>query len=203
MLAIQSGSNAAAGRRGRDDNVFDDSPARRARQGLGKLDAASANTTCISNAYMQRLFDAQTGAGSDEDSNLTNVDPYGEDDHSHKEERVVQVLAAAGGGQGMVGQEEVQYSANRLIHVGRNWLLEKCVKENVFPKIKFSTLHGDLDFSNNPNSICRFMAEKMKVQEEDVEGWWESSKKTVLNKLKANRNNVIKGIKIRFHGKMM
>ncbi len=73
------------------------------------------------------------------------------------------------------------------------------MKENVFPKIKFATLHGDLDFSNNPNSICRFMAEKVKVQEEDVEGWWESSKKTVDNKLKANRNNVIKGIKTRFN----
>ena len=114
---------------------------------------------------------------------------------------MVQVPAAAGGGQGTVGREEVQYGANRLTNVGRNWLLEKCVKEHVFPKIKFATLHGDLDFSNNPNSICRFMAEKMKVQEEDVEGWWESSKKTVHNKLKANQNNVIKGIKTRFHGK--
>jgi hypothetical protein len=30
------------------------------------------------------------------------------------------------------------------------------------------------------------MAEKMRVQEEDVEGWWESSKKTGRNKLKVN-----------------
>ena len=201
MLAIQSGSNAAAGRRGRDDNVLDDSPARRTRQRLGQLDAASANTAGTSNAYMRRLFGAQTGAGSDKDSHFNNEDPYEEDDHSHKEERVVQVPAAAGGGQGTVGREEVQYGANRLTNVGRNWLLEKCVKEHVFPKIKFATLHGDLDFSNNPNSICRFMAEKMKVQEEDVEGWWETSKKTVHNKLKANQNNVIKGIKTRFHGK--
>ena len=42
----------------------------------------------------------------------------------------------------------------------------------------------------------------MRVQEEDVEGWWESSKKTGRNKLKVNRNNVIKGIKTRFHGKV-
>ena len=80
-------------------------------------------------------------------------------------------------------------------------MLEKCVKEHVFPKIKFATLNGDLDFSNNPNSICRFMAEKMKVAEENVEAWWENSKKAVNNKLKANRNNVIKAIKTRFHGK--
>ena len=89
MLAIQSGSNAAAGRRGRDDNVLDDSPARRTRQRLGQLDAASANTAGTSNAYMRRLFGAQTGAGSDKDSNFNNEDPYEEDDHSHEEERVV------------------------------------------------------------------------------------------------------------------
>ena len=72
-------------------------------------------------------------------------------------------------------------------------MLEKCVKEHVFPKIKFATLNGDLDFSSHPNSISRFMAEKMKVQEEDVEGWWESSKKTVQYIQKANKNNVING----------
>ena len=93
------------------------------------------------------------------------------DNHSHNEEWVVQVPAAAVGGQGTVGQEEVQYGANRLTNVGRNWLLKKYVKEHVFPKINFAFLHGDLDFSSNPNSICRFMAEKMKVQEEDVEGF--------------------------------
>ena len=36
MLAIQSGSNAAAGCRARDDNVLDDSPVRRMRQRLGQ-----------------------------------------------------------------------------------------------------------------------------------------------------------------------
>jgi hypothetical protein len=82
MLAIQSGSNAAAGRRGRDDNVLDDSPARRTRQRLGQLDAASANTTGTSNAYMRRLFGAPPGAGSDEDSNFNNEEE--EDDNSHK-----------------------------------------------------------------------------------------------------------------------
>jgi hypothetical protein len=79
MLAIQSGSNAAPFRRGRDDNVLDNSPARRTCQRLEKLDTAT------------------------------------------------------------VGQEEVQDSANRLTNVGRNCLLEECVKENVFPKINFAT----------------------------------------------------------------
>jgi hypothetical protein len=73
--------------------------------------------------------------------------------------------------------EESEYGTNRLTRVGRDWLLEKCVKEDVFPKIKFANLMDDLDFSNNPNSICRFVAAKMKISEETVEGWWESSKK--------------------------
>ena len=58
------------------------------------------------------------------------------------------------------GQEELQYATNRLTAVGRDWLLEKCVKENVFPKIKFANLDVELaSFSNDPEFICRFMAE--------------------------------------------
>ena len=202
MDAIQSGSNAA-GRRAREVNVGLDSPARRTRQRLAQLDAESTG-----NAYMRSLFGAQTG-DSDAD-----IDPNDEDEEPYEDEQdemvaevpaaevpVVEVPPAVGGRQVMVGREEIQYGTNRLTNLGRDWLLEKCVKENVFPKIKFATLNGDLDFSNNPNSICRFMAEKMKVQDEDVEGWWENSKKAVHNKLKANRNNVIKALKIRFHGK--
>jgi hypothetical protein len=87
MLAIQSGCNAAAGCRDCDDNVLDNSPARRTRQRLRHLDAVSVNTTGTSNAYMRRLFGAQTGAGSDRDSNFNDEDPYEDDDHSHKEEQ--------------------------------------------------------------------------------------------------------------------
>ena len=75
------------------------------------------------------------------------------------------------------------------------------MKEDLFPKIKFAKLSGDLDFSNNPMSICRFMAQRMNVSDADVENWWETSKETVHTKLKVNRNNVIKAIKTRFQGK--
>ena len=75
------------------------------------------------------------------------------------------------------------------------------MKEDVFPKIKFAKLIGDLDLSNNPRSICRFMAQKMNVSDEDVESWWETSKETVHAKLKVNRNNAIKAIKTKFQGK--
>ena len=65
-------------------------------------------------------------------------------------------------------------------------MLEKCVKEDLFPKIKFAKLSGDLDFSNNPMSICRFIALKMKVSNADVESWWETSKVAGHKKLKVN-----------------
>jgi hypothetical protein len=41
------------------------------------------------------------------------------------------------------------------------------VKENVFPKMKFANLDVELAFSNDPESICRCMAEKML----NIGGW--------------------------------
>ncbi len=49
----------------------------------------------------------------------------------------------------------------------------------------------------NP-SYCRFMAEKMKVQDKNVEHWWMGAKKAVNKKLKTNGKNVIMAIKIDF-----
>jgi hypothetical protein len=141
-----------------------------------------------------RRLSADTDGSEEEDD-------YGEDDPPYVEPAVVDPVNVPVAAGRQVVQEEVQYGTTRLTNVGRDWLLEKCVKEEVFPKTKFANLTGDLDFSNNPNSICRFMAEKMKVREEEVEGWWESSKKAVHKKLKTHRNNVIKMIKTRFHGK--
>ena len=122
---------------------------------------------------------AETGNESDEDYNPL-------DDEPAVVATNVPVPASLQG----LGQEEVQYDTNRLTNVGRDWLLEKCVKEDVFPKIKFANLIGDLDFSNNLMSICRFIALKMKVSNADVESWWETSKVAVHKKLKVNQNNV-------------
>jgi hypothetical protein len=138
---------------------------------------------------MRRLF-ANIDGSEEEDDYEDNDPPYIEP---------VNVPVAAAGGQ--VLQEEVRYGSTRLTNVGKDWLLEKCVKEDLFPKTKFANLNGDLDFSNYPNSICRFMAEKMKVPEGEVEGWWESSKIAVHKKLKTHQNNAIKTIKNRFNGK--
>ena len=56
-----------------------------------------------------------------------------------------------------------------------------------FPKIKLATLDHELAFSNEPESICRFMAEEMKVNKgKNVERWWMGAKKAVHKKLKTN-----------------
>ena len=97
----------------------------------------------------------------------------------------------------------MKYGANKLINVGRDFMLDKCVKGDVFPNMKFPNVDHHLAFSNDPNLICRFMAAKMEVREENVESWWNGVKKAVHTKLKCHRNNVIKAINTRFHGKFM
>ena len=162
-----------------------------ARNKRQRLAAASHDTATDTARQMRRLF-----ADGDEREEGDND----EDDDPTYEEPIAAPAPVAAIRQ--VAKGNVQYG-KRLTKVGRDWLLEKCVKEDVFPKQKFANLDADLNFCNNCNSICRFMAEKMKVNEEDVEGWWESSKKAVHKKLKMHRNNVIKAIKLRFFGKKM
>ena len=194
LIAIHGGANAASQFLPRtstdsdndiDDEELDDTPTRRRRQRREQLAMATNRARHATNNYMRRLFAANTG---DDD----NRDP----DYNPLEEEPTPVPVPV-----PRSPRQVQYGTNRVTSAGADWLLEKCVKEEVFPKIKFAKLIGDLDFSNNPRSICRFMAQKMNVSDEDVESWWETSKETVHAKLKVNRNNAIKAIKTKFQGK--
>jgi hypothetical protein len=101
---------------------------------------------------------------------------------------------------GNTGDLTVQHGT-RLARASTAFMHDKCVKEHIFPKQKFASLHGDLDFSNNPQSICRTMAAALNIAEEEVEGWWESSKLSVHKAMKTHRNNVIKTIKNIVRGK--
>ena len=101
---------------------------------------------------------------------------------------------------GNTGDPTMQHGA-RLARASTAFMHDKCVKEHIFPKQKFASLHGDLDFSNNPQSICRTMAAALEIAEEEVEGWWESSKLSVHKAIKTHRNNVIKTIKNIVKGK--
>jgi hypothetical protein len=197
LIAIHGGANAASQSLPRTttdtddsdndivDDELEDTPTRRRRQRREQLAMATNRARTATNNYMRQLFAANTG---DNDNGNPDYNPLEE------EPTPAPVLATR-------SPRQVQYGTNRVTSAGTNWLLEKCVKEDVFPKIKFAKLNGDLDFSNNPRSICRFMAQKMNVSDEDVESWWETSKETVHAKLKVNRNNAIKAIKTKFQGK--
>jgi hypothetical protein len=80
------------------------------------------------------------------------------------------------------------------------FMLDKCMKENVFPRQKFATLNGDLLFSNNQQSICRVMATKLKIKEDDVETWWEVARLDVNKAMRRHRNNVIKTLQQSYKG---
>ena len=183
-VAASVSGRVAAGR----DN--DNSAATRSPRRFVAPSRAAAPRIDNAAGTLRRLFGNASGDDDDDDNYEL------EEDNSSAEPELPAVVVPLA-----TGREEQVHYGTRLTNVGRDWLLEKCVKEHVFPKQKFAKLIGDLDFSNNPNSICRFMAEKMKVKDEDVESWWENSKKAVDTKLRNHRNNVIKMIKTKLHGK--
>jgi hypothetical protein len=200
---MQAGSNNDASSDHRRWHEGDkDSPSARTCQRLAGAAHVShaAGTGANADRMMRRLFSHTADTGTDNPS-CDKQDDNDDDDDDDEEPYVEEEPAAANvppvaTGQGQ--EHQVQYATNRLTAVGRDWLLEKCVKENVFPKTKFANLDVELAFSNDPESICRFMAEKMKVQDKNVERWWMGAKKAVHKKLKTNQNNVIKAIKLDF-----
>jgi hypothetical protein len=72
------------------------------------------------------------------------------------------------------------------------------VKEKLFRQTKFITLHGDLDFSNDPTSPCRFMARELNIAEYELKSWWDAQKKQVYASFLHHRNNVVKAIRTVF-----
>ena len=89
---------------------------------------------------------------------------------------------------------------HQLKRAGRQFVLDAIIKEEVYPRAKFPDTAA-LAFSNDKESICQFMAEKLKIADDNVEVWWRSTQKHVHRSLTKLRNNSIKGIKNRFEGK--
>jgi formaldehyde-activating enzyme involved in methanogenesis len=83
----------------------------------------------------------------------------------------------------------------QLTTVGKEFMHNKVVKVEVFVRQKCATLDRDLLFSNNPNSICQYMANRLKVQEAEVETWWETQRQSEHAQLKKVRNNALKILK--------
>ena len=89
---------------------------------------------------------------------------------------------------------------HQLTKVGREFVLDAIIKEEVYARTKFPDKNA-LSFSNNEDSICQFMAKKLKIPDNEVELWWRDTKKHVHQALTKLRNNSIKGIKKLFQGK--
>jgi hypothetical protein len=81
--------------------------------------------------------------------------------------------------------------------------LQTTVKEHIFPKIKFPDMDEDLSFSNDARSVCRQMAMLVGVSDNDIEGWWNLTRKGVFETIKRLRNNSIKLLGNAFKGKFV
>ena len=98
------------------------------------------------------------------------------------------------------GEDENVAHGHQLTKAGENFVLDTVIRDEVFTRQKFVNKDVDLKFSNNPNSICRRMAKKLAVEDDDVEDWWESTREHTHKILKMHRNNTIKGRKKMFQG---
>ena len=98
------------------------------------------------------------------------------------------------------GEDENVAHGHQLTKAGENFVLDTVIRDEVFTRQKFVNKDVDLKFSNNPNSICRRMAKKLAVEDDDVEDWWESTREHTHKILKMHRNNTIKGLKKLFQG---
>lgn len=81
--------------------------------------------------------------------------------------------------------------------------LQTTVKEHIFPRIKFPDMNEDLSFSNDARSVCRQMATLVGVSDNDIEGWWNLTRKGVFETIKRLRNNSIKLLGNAFKGKFV
>ena len=98
---------------------------------------------------------------------------------------------------GNTGGPTIQHGT-RLIRASTAFMHDKCVEEHAFPQQKIASLRCDLDFSNNPQSICQ---KGSSTQHSHRESWWETSKLSVHKAMKTHRNDVIKTIRNIVQGK--
>ena len=97
-----------------------------------------------------------------------------------------------------VGNESLTENTNPTrmycTEVTTKFLFKNHVKTKLFPKKKFIDKSSDLNFSNDPTSVCRFLSVDFQVQDREVEIWWDGVKGLVYTAFKNHRNNVIRAI---------
>jgi hypothetical protein len=64
---------------------------------------------------------------------------------------------------GITGGPTIQHAGTRLARASTAFMHDKCTKEHVFLNQKFASLHGDLDFSNIPQSIYQTISAALQL----------------------------------------
>ena len=81
-----------------------------------------------------------------------------------------------------------------------NAQVREIVKDNVFPIAKFLRSE-DLPWSTEPKSWCSKMASWCHIEPTNLELWWQTVKKSILQELQHQRANKTNVIKREFFGK--
>jgi hypothetical protein len=90
---------------------------------------------------------------------------------------------------------------NRVTKFTKAFRLHTVIKEHIFTRQKFVILDSDLKFSNKPESVCQRMASKLGIDDDEIEDWWDCTRKPTHTFIKAHRNNTISGLRKLFQGK--
>ena len=86
---------------------------------------------------------------------------------------------------------------------GKNFALNKYVRQTLFPRWKFFTSSLQLVWSNNTTSIPQFSCEKMNVKPEFGEWWWCLNQSEIMKQLNQKRSDVGGAMKKVFMGKFL
>jgi hypothetical protein len=79
--------------------------------------------------------------------------------------------------------------------VGMAFVIKKVVKDELWHNVKFIIDNEELDFNDEPGTICSFMVEKWNVKPEHLKLWWTKvAKKVITASLTEHRNNKIKAL---------
>jgi hypothetical protein len=89
---------------------------------------------------------------------------------------------------------------NQVTKFTETFRLHNVIKESIFTHQKFANFDVDLKFSNKPDSICQRMAKRLGIDDDELEDWWDCTRKPTHEYIKAHRNNTISGLRKLFQG---
>jgi hypothetical protein len=80
---------------------------------------------------------------------------------------------------------------NQVSKFGEQFHLHTIIREGIFIGQKFADFNINISFSNLLRSICRRMAKKLGIDDDEIEDWWACTRQQVHQHLKLHRSNTI------------